>query len=146
MKSISKVSTVLLQVTLIVSALVFSIALKAQPPSRPDVSEITRKGVDISYASSSKAQKLDIYLPEEGDGPFPVILAIHGGAYKAGDKADGQLVQLPGLKRGYAVISVNYRLSGEAIFHAQINDLKAAVRWVRVHAKEYSLNADLIAS
>ena len=53
---------------------------------------------------------------------------------------------LEGLKRGYAVVSINYRLSGEAIWPAQINDVKAAVRWVRANAKQYKLNPDKIAA
>jgi acetyl esterase/lipase len=53
---------------------------------------------------------------------------------------------LKGLKRGYAVVSINYRLSGEAIFPAQIYDVKAAVRWIRANAKQYKLNPDRIAA
>jgi len=78
---------------------------------------------------------------------LPVILSIHGGAFKSGDKGDGQITpMLEGLKRGYAVVSINYRLSGEAIWPAQINDVKAAVRWVRANAKQYKLNPDKIAA
>jgi len=91
----------------------------------------------MAYAATSLSQKLDVYLPE-GNGPFPVILSIHGGAFKGGDKRDGQLTpMLEGLKRGYAVVSINYRLSPEAIFPAQIFDVKAAVRWIRANAKQY---------
>lgn len=103
------------------------------------------KHSDIVYATESSAQKLDIYLPAKGEGPFPVILSIHGGAFKAGDKADGQVVpMLEGLNRGYAVVSINYRLSGEALWPAQIYDCKATVRWIRAHAKEYGFDPDRI--
>ncbi len=116
-------------------------------PQKPNTDNIKRKWLDIAYASASPSQKLDIYLPNDGDGPFPVILSIHGGAFKGGDKADGQITpMLGGLKRGYAVVSVNYRLSGEAIFPAQIQDVKAAVRWIRANAAKYKLNPDKIAS
>jgi len=108
---------------------------------------IKRKWLDIPYADMSQAQKLDIYLPDVGDGLFPVILSIHGGAFKMGDKGDNQVVpMLEGLKRGYAVVSINYRLSGEAIFPAQIHDVKAAVRWVKANAKQYHLSPDKIAA
>lgn len=111
------------------------------------VDGISRKWLDVPYAGISSAQKLDIYLPEHGDGPFPVILSIHGGAFKAGDKGDRQvLAMLEGLKRDYAVVSINYRLSGEAIFPAQIHDVKAAVRWVRANAENYKLNPEKIAA
>ncbi len=119
----------------------------AQKPSKPNTDQIKRKWLDVAYATASPAQKLDIYLPEEGNGPFPVIVSIHGGAFKGGDKADGQVTpMLEGLKRGYAVVSINYRLSGEAIFPAQIYDLKAAVRWIRANAKSYQLNPEKIAA
>jgi acetyl esterase/lipase len=108
---------------------------------------IKRKWLDIAYATQSRAQKLDIYLPDEGDGPFPVILSIHGGAFKGGDKGDGQVnAMLEGLKRGFAVVSINYRLSGEAIWPAQIQDVKAAIRWIRANSKQYKLIPDKIAS
>jgi len=117
----------------------------AQPP-KPDVSWIKNKWKDISYANKSAAEKLDIYLPNEGNGPFPVIISVHGGAFLGGDKADGQVnPMLQGLKRGYAVVSINYRLSGEAIFPADIMDVKAAIRWVKANAKQYKLNPDKIA-
>jgi acetyl esterase/lipase len=123
-----------------------TISLQAQP-GKPNTSQITNKWLDVAYASSSPAQKLDIYLPEEGNGPFPVIVSIHGGAFKGGDKADGQVTpMLEGLKRGYAVVSINYRLSGEAIFPAQIYDVKAAIRWIRANAKIYKLNPEKIAA
>jgi acetyl esterase/lipase len=108
---------------------------------------IKNKFLDIAYAQVSPAQKLDIYLPDTGSGPFPVIIAIHGGGFEMGDKADGQVnAMLEGLKRGYAVVSVNYRLSGEAAFPAQIQDVKAAIRFVRAHAKTYKLNPDKLAA
>ena len=77
---------------------------------------------DLSYVSDGHArQKLDLYLPE-GKGPFPVLVWIHGGAWRAGskDRARG----LDWLNRGVAVASVNYRLSQHATFPAQIEDCK----------------------
>ncbi|QNF35805.1 alpha/beta hydrolase [Adhaeribacter swui] len=108
---------------------------------------IKNKFLNIAYASESPAQKLDIYLPDASNAPFPVIVAIHGGAFKMGDKADPQVnAALNGLERGYAVISINYRLSSEAIFPAQIQDVKAAIRWVRANAKTYKLNPEKLAT
>jgi acetyl esterase/lipase len=106
-----------------------------------------RKMLDIPYALLSPAQKLDIYWPDAGNGPFPVILAIHGGAFRFGDKGDDQLnPMLQGLKRGYAVVSINYRMSGEAQFPALVHDAKAAVRWVRAHAADLMLEPQRIAA
>lgn len=111
-----------------------------------DISRIRRKWLDLAYARTSPAQKLDVYLPNGGDGPFPVVLHIHGGAFATGDKREIPLEPfLGGLRRGYAVVSVNYRLSGEAIFPAGLQDLKAAVRWLRANCREYHLDPDRIA-
>jgi acetyl esterase/lipase len=128
------------------SVALISMAINAQI-KKTDVSDIKIKYLDIPYAIKSDAQTLDIYLPDKDDGPFPVILSIHGGAFKMGDKRDGQVTpMLKGLNRGYAVVSINYRLSGEARWPAQINDCKAAVRWIRVNAKKYKLKPDKIAA
>jgi acetyl esterase/lipase len=108
---------------------------------------IKRKFIDVPYAHLSPAQKLDIYLPDKGDGPFPVIVSIHGGAFMMCDKGDTQVMpMLEGLKRGYAVIAVNYRLSGEAKFPALVHDVKAAVRWIRANAQQYHFDPSKIAA
>jgi acetyl esterase/lipase len=115
------------------------------PPANTD--RVKRRFLDIPYATLSDAQKLDIYLPDEGSGPFPVIVSIHGGAFMGCDKADTQVLPvLEGLKRGYAVVAVNYRLSWEAKFPAQVHDVKAAVRWIRANAQRYHLDPDKIAA
>jgi acetyl esterase/lipase len=112
-----------------------------------DTAHIQRKTLDMPYAHLSPAQKLDIYLPDEGTGPFPVILSIHGGAFMGCDKADFQVLpMLAGLKRGYAVVAVNYRLSWEAKFPALVHDGKAAVRWMRANARQYHFDSDRIAA
>lgn len=78
----------------------------------------------------------------KGAVPFPVIVAIHGGAFMGCDKADVQVLpSVEALKRNYAVVSINYRLSWEATFPALIHDAKAAVR---SNAGECPLNFSLI--
>ena len=112
-----------------------------------EASSVETKYLDLAYADASASQKLDIYLPNSGSGPSPVIVAIHGGAFLMGDKADGQLTpMLAGLERGYAVVSINYRLSNEAKFPAQVNDVKAAIRFIRANAGTYNLDPDKIAA
>ena len=116
-----------------------------KPPST-DVSYIKNKHLNISYAKLSPAQKLDVYLPEGATDKVPVIVTVHGGAFMFGDKRDGQVKpMLEGVKRGYAVVSVNYRMSGEAKFPANINDVKAAIRWIRANAEKYHFDPDKIA-
>jgi acetyl esterase/lipase len=103
-----------------------------------ETGHIKRKIFDIPYADLSSAQKLDIYWPPDGSGPFPVIISIHGGAFMFGDKRDPQLnPMLNGLERGYALVSINYRMSAEALFPALVHDVKAAIRWVRANADKY---------
>lgn len=106
-----------------------------------DVTEIRRKFLDIPYAEESASQMLDIYLPAAGDGPFPTIIFVHGGAFILGDKRDNQLLQaIDGISRGYAVVSIEYRLGFEAKYPAAIFDVKAAVRFLRANAPTYKLD------
>ena len=101
---------------------------------------------DLAYATLSAAEKLDLYIPTTGSIPFPVVVAVHGGAFMMGDKSDGTglagVDQL--LAAGYAVASINYRLSGEARYPAQIKDAKAAVRFLRANAAQYHLDPEKI--
>lgn len=92
---------------------------------------------DLAYVPGGhERQQLDLYLPKDGK-DLPLIINIHGGAFKMGDKSMG--VPVAYLARGYAVASINYRLSQHAVFPAQIEDCKAAVRWLRAHAETYHL-------
>ena len=109
-------------------------------------SSIKNGFTDIAYATKSETQKLDIYLPNEGKSPFPVIIAFHGGGFYEGNKSIEHIASgLPGLNHGYAVVTVDYRLSGEAKFPAAINDVKAAIRFIKVNAAQYNLNPNKIA-
>ncbi len=94
---------------------------------------------DLGYGPHGESNKLDLYLPERADKPLPLIIWIHGGGWEAGDKDNG-VKGLGMLKLGYGVASINYRLSQEAQFPAQIEDCKAAVRFLRANAKKYNLD------
>lgn len=99
---------------------------------------------DLAYVSGGhERQKLDLYLPKDGTN-LPLIINIHGGAFKMGSKEQG--VPLEYLRQGYAVASINYRLSQHAKFPAQIEDCKAAVRWLRAHAAEYRIDPNRFAA
>lgn len=102
--------------------------------------------MDVPYASVSASQVCDIYLPE-GVESAPVILLIHGGGFKFGDQKMPliQPVISAALEKGYAVVSVDYRKSDEAVFPAAVADVKAAVRFVRANAAEYGFDAENIA-
>lgn len=110
-------------------------------PPMADISWVERKYLDVEYATESPAQKIDIYLPEEGDGPFPLLIHIHGGGFGLGDKRDDHMdVYLKGILKGFAVASVEYRLSGEALFPAAVLDVREAVRFVRANAADYQID------
>ncbi len=97
---------------------------------------------NLSYVDDGNvSHKLDLYVPNGAASPVPLIVWIHGGGWQSGDKQLGQNSHpLRYARMGYAVASINYRLSDEAIFPAQIYDCKAAVRWLRATAARYNLD------
>jgi len=100
---------------------------------------------DVAYvANGHERQRLDLFIPPGATNPLPLIIWIHGGAWRGGSKENCPALRY--LERGYAVASINYRLSQHAVFPAQIQDCKAAVRWLRAHAKEYRLDPDHFAA
>ena len=101
---------------------------------------------NLAYADVSDAQVLDLWLPEGATSATPLVIYIHGGAFQFGDKGMvGGKVQ-PLLDAGFAVASLDYRLSGEATFPAGAQDVKAAVRWLRANADTYDLDPDRFAT
>jgi len=117
--------------------LVLTGALRAEPPAGPTVdSRIFR---DLEYvAGGGKSRSLDLYLPAPAAGPFAVVVWIHGGSWRGGDKERNQAAFLGA--EGIATASINYRLLQEAPFPAQIQDCKAAIRFLRSHAAEFHLD------
>jgi len=105
-----------------------------------DVSDIRRKFIDCPYGEDP-LQTLDIYLPNEGSGPYPIVFFAHGGAWAHGDKGDMQVVPfIGGVKRGYAIVSLNYRLTPDIRYPDNLFDIKAALRWVENNADTYLLD------
>lgn len=104
------------------------------------------KWENLAYVTrGSAAQVLDVYAPKNGTN-LPLIIWIHGGAFLFGSKEEilAEPVVLGFLFRGYAVAAINYRLSKEALFPAQLEDCKAAVRWLRTHADEFGIDPNRI--
>ena len=117
-----------------------------QIPPIIDTSIIGNRFLDLRYDSISETTKLDLYLPESESGRFPLIIHIHGGAFMLGDKRDIQLQPwLEAIDRGYALASINYRMSREALFPAAVEDCKNAVRFLRANADLYRIDPDRIA-
>lgn len=133
-----------LALLLIISAASCSAASSVMPGGSATFASVAPTYKDLAYASGSDAQKLDLYIPTTGSGPFPVVVMVHGGGFMFGDKSDGAgltgVDQL--LAAGYAVASINYRLSAEAQYPAQIYDAKASVRFLRENAAKYNLDPE----
>lgn len=126
--------------------LALSVAGGVMIPGPAPAQEPGRERHDLAYATASPSQRLDLYLPAAGEGPFPVVVWVHGGAWQMGSKALGpDAVQRRVLDRGYALASIEYRLSHEAVFPAQIHDVKAAVRFLRANQERLGLDATRIA-
>lgn len=103
------------------------------------------QGIEYTVAGG-RPLHLDLYLPE-GEGPHPVTLWIHGGAWFLGDRATKAVPFCDGLAgRGVAVASIDYRLGEEGAFPASVDDVHDAVRWLRVHGGEYGLATAKIGS
>ena len=99
---------------------------------------------NLEFARVGKrALLLDLYVPEEPtDELRPLIVWIHGGAWRAGSKRNCRA--LPFTTRGFVAASISYRLTQEATFPAQIHDCKAAIRWLRANAKNYRIDPERI--
>jgi acetyl esterase/lipase len=114
-----------------------------EPPKRPPLPAGVKAHRDLEYVKNGhERQKLDLYLPEKADGPLPVVVWVHGGGWRGGSKE--RCPAIPFASKGFAVASVNYRLSQHATYPAQIEDCKAALRWLRANATTYRLIPDRI--
>ena len=113
----------------------------AEAPKVPEGVTVHR---DVAYVTDGhERQKLDLYVPDTGEN-LPLIIWVHGGAWRGGDKTHS--IRMEYLKTGYAGASINYRLSQHAIFPAQIEDVKSAVRWLRANAATYRLDPNRFAA
>lgn len=97
---------------------------------------------DVEYARvGDKVLMLDLHLPKQSNPPL--IVYVHGGAWRAGSKSDVPIAPLIDL--GFAIASVDYRLSTEAVFPAQVHDIKAAIRFLRSKADLFHINTKNVA-
>lgn len=105
---------------------------------------------DVVYSQipGFRSLRLDMYLPSDTTALHPMVMYIHGGGWQNGhSRQSGAFEDWPATlamiaSRGYVVTSINYRLGGEAVFPAAIQDVKTALRWLRAHADEYGIDKD----
>src|SRR5262249_18458655 len=106
-----------------------------------------REAPDLVFGKGGGADlKLDLAMPKEGDGPFPAVVCIHGGGWVGGDRKQMKQTIEVLAGRGYVAISPEYRLAPRDRFPAQIEDCKAAVRWLRANAGKYHVDPRRIGS
>ncbi|MSU23062.1 MAG: alpha/beta hydrolase [Opitutus sp.] len=128
---------------LVVALLVTVATCAAQTSPRVPAGTVVER--DLVFARAGEQNLvLDLYLPEKRPASLPVVLWIYGGAWRSRNRAQ-QAPKASWLAgHGYAVAVIDYRLSSEARFPAQINDCKAAVRWLRAHATKFGLDGNRI--
>ena len=118
-------------------ALVVSLPALGQYPPTPGTGTFaTYEGIEYASAGG-KRLLLDLRVPDVG-GPHPVIIYLHSGAWITGNRTGGPAIRQA--RRGYAVASIDYRLAPQSIWPAQIEDAKAAVRWIRGNAGRFNLD------
>jgi len=121
----------------LLAAVVMGTGCRAYSPKHVSVQR------DLEYARPDGIPlMLDIYAPKQVTNRLPVLIWIHGGAWKAGSKERCPLAFLA--RKGFAVVSIEYRLLDQASFPAQLHDCKAVVRWLKAHADKLNLDADRI--
>jgi acetyl esterase/lipase len=100
---------------------------------------------NIEYANpDGQHLQLDLARPKTGDGPFPAVVCIHGGGFRAGTRQGYNSLCAKLASRGYVAVTVSYRLAPKYQFPAAVHDTKAAVRWLRANAAKYHIDPERI--
>lgn len=127
--------------SLIAASLVLASTLHAAPPIPASVT--WEEGIEYSNPDEQHL-KLNMARPKNGEGPFPAVICIHGGGFRAGTREGYDALCVRLAERGFVAATVTYRLAPKYQFPAAVHDTKAAVRWLRANAKKYNVNPDRI--
>ncbi|MEO2019158.1 MAG: alpha/beta hydrolase [Fuerstiella sp.] len=133
--------------TLAVTAIIVSVAIIPLP--RVSAEEKIPNGVvfekNIEYSNSDDQHlQLNMARPAVGKGPFPAVVCIHGGGFRAGTREGFNRLCLNLAEHGYVAVTVSYRLAPKYQFPAAVHDVKAAVRWTRANADKYNIDSKRI--
>ena len=100
-----------------------------------------RTETDVVFGKGGDRElKLDLAMPKEGDGPFPAVVCVHGGGWVGGDRKQMAATVQVLARRGFVAVTPDYRTAPAHRFPAQLEDCKAAVRWLRANAAKYKVN------
>jgi acetyl esterase/lipase len=111
---------------------------------RPKLYEVSLVADQVYSHAGGKPRLADLYLPKTPQQKVPVVVWLHGGGWRFGDRRMAPDLSRFFAERGFAMISIDYRLSDEAVFPAPIEDVKTAVRWIHSVADTFGLDADHI--
>lgn len=127
-------------------------ALPLPPAAHPADGVRLLRAVPYAVRDGSRPLELDVWLPEEPPAALPVVVFVHGGAWRSGLRDDlgprfrtwrpGPFARLA--RAGFAVVGPDYRLSGEAVFPAQLDDLTEALAWLRTRSADLGVDADRV--
>ncbi|MDB6118865.1 MAG: mlhB [Verrucomicrobiaceae bacterium] len=124
--------------SLLSSLLLFTLTAQAAELAVPDNVIFTK---DVEFANPADQHlQVNIAQPKEATGPFPAVVCIHGGGFRAGKREGYDKLLLTLAQHGYVAITVTYRLAPEFKFPAAVYDCKAAVRWLRANAAKYHVD------
>lgn len=125
-------------------ALTFALALSAAYSVHAQDAKVkTEKNIVFGKGGEVNLE-LDLAMPAEGKGPFPAVVCVHGGGWKAGNRQQLNALTDVLAKHNFVAITVSYRFAPTHKFPAQIEDCKASVRWLRANAAKYNVNPDKI--
>jgi acetyl esterase/lipase len=116
-----------------------TVSVEAAPPVPESV--VWEEGIEYSNPDDTHLL-LNLARPKTGDGPFPTVLCIHGGGFRAGKRESYDALCVKLAERGYVAATMTYRLAPKHKFPAAVHDTKAAVRWLRANAAKYKINPD----
>ncbi len=133
--------------TMAVTTLIVSLAMfHFQPVSAEETipeGVVFEKNIEYSNPDDQHLQ-LNMARPTVGQGPFPAVVCIHGGGFRAGTREGFNRLCLNLAAHGYVAVTVSYRLAPKYQFPAAVHDVKAAVRWVRANAERYNIDPNRI--
>jgi acetyl esterase/lipase len=144
---------------LMVAMLVLAISIISHEPLTTQATELSNDPTRVQYHPSprvrvvpavvfarygKRALRLDLYLPIDSQKPVPGVIVIRGGGWTVNNRKESAHVASALAERGVAAASIEYRTADEAAFPGAVQDVKAAIRWVRANAKQYGISPDVI--